>query len=83
MHIDRIYERYVSETPTHVVVQNKSSTITLERCRMYNSHLDIHGFLYTDYADKEYKQKGAAETTHSAAAKRGWEKRRGKRIKAE
>lgn len=54
METTRYYARYVSETEKQVVLVEHAKCITLDRCRMYNSHL-AGGYLYTEYADKEYK----------------------------
>ncbi len=92
MPLERIYERYVDETPTTVRVADRSSIRTLDRERMYNSHLDTKGFLYTDYHDKPYEQHRASDSKtdktpipHSErmtkeqraeAIRKGWETRK-------
>lgn len=88
MHYDRVYGFVLEETPDYVVVLDVGKQLRLERCRMYNSQIDLKGYLYTDYAEKEYQHRDASltktadasvtKTKRSEGAKAGWETRRNK-----
>lgn len=54
MQITRMYGRVLEENDQQVVIDDNGELHTLQRCRMYNSHL-VKDMLYTECADKEYQ----------------------------